>query len=45
MVKVRIAWAGSETEETEFETKEEAKQYIKDILGPCPTNIHAEIID
>ena len=45
MVKVIITWAGSEKSESEFETREEAKQYIKDVLGPCPSNAHAEIVD
>ena len=45
MIKVVITWAGSEKEESEFETQEEAKQYIKDVLGSFPTNAHAEIIN
>ena len=44
-IKVRITYAGCEAEESEFDTREEARQYILDVLGPAPTNIHAEILE
>lgn len=42
MVKVVITWAGTEKEEYKFNTRKEAEKFVKDILGPCPTNVMAE---
>lgn len=34
MYHVVISWAGSESETTDWETEEEAKEYLKDVIGP-----------
>ena len=44
MYKVILTWAGTETEETIFETKEEAEQYIKDVVAPG-SNSHVTMIE
>ena len=44
MYKVILTWERTETEETEWETREEAEQYVKDIVAPG-SNSHAEIIE
>ena len=34
--KAVITWAGAESETHTFETEEEARTWIRDVLGPCP---------
>ena len=34
--KAVIVWAGSESETHTFETEEEARAWIDNVLGPCP---------
>lgn len=35
MFMVTITWAGSESEEYTFESREEAERFIKDVAPPC----------
>ena len=44
MYKVIITWAGTEQEETNFDKKEDAENYIKDVVSPG-SNIHACIVE
>ena len=44
MYKIILTWAENETEEALFETKEEAEQYIKDVVAPG-SNSHATMIE
>ena len=44
MYKVIVTWARTETEETTFETRKEAEQYVKDVVAPG-SNSHAQIIE
>ena len=38
--KAVITWAGAESETHTFETEEEARTWIRDVLGPCPIGAH-----
>ena len=41
--KAVIIWAGTESETHTFETEEEAREWIKDVLGPCPVGAHGHV--
>lgn len=44
MFKVIITWAKAESEEVMFNTKEEAEEFIKDVVSPG-SNIRWQIIE